>query len=294
MNNTGFAIDTAMVCKAGSRAQTSYSVHAQVPDAIADRLYDRLPLLKSTPARVLDLGTGNGRHLHTLRKLFPAAEVVGADLCVAALQQVKKPAFWQRSSPLVCMDAGRGWPFVDDSFDLIVSNLMLPWILPAEDFARELNRVLSRGGAFFLSSAGPDTLIELRSAWQQIDTAEHINAFLDMHDVGDLLHRAGISDPVMDTERIKVTYPSVEKLLDELMHTGCGAVVSGRRSGLMGSDIRSKIVASYPRADTDGRGEIIATLEVVYAHGWKGQQQASCGAAGEFPINIDGLRKSLR
>lgn len=295
-DNASFSIVRSLVLKASARAHhngaNSYSSHCQIPDAIAERLFERLTLLKTAPVRVLDLGTGNGRHLDLLRKYFPRADIFGADLCQEGLQQARKKKFWQRNPLLVCLDANVPLPFPDGSFDLVVSNLLLPWILPAEVFGSELNRVLSESGVFFLSSTGPDTLRELRVAWQQIDAAEHINAFLDMHDVGDLLHRAGIADPVMDTERISVTYSSVDKLLDELVHTGCSNVLQGRRKGLTGADIRSKLSASYPCDEiTTGHNGITATLEVVYAHGWKGKPRSANQGNGEVRVNIDQLRR---
>lgn len=284
-----------LVAKASRRASTSYSRHAEVADTIADRLYEKLALLNSPPKRILDLGTGDGRHLELLARLFPKAIVVGADICHLSLQTRRaRRRFWQRPVPLVCLDASEPLPFASASFDLVVSNLMLPWILPAEVFAGELNRLLTENGAFFVSSVGPDTLKELRFAWQQVDSAEHVNAFLDMHDVGDLLHRAGISDPVMDAERLKVSYRSVDKLLDELVNTGCTTVLAGRRRGLIGSNVRARIAENYPTEDSDNTGShavILATLEVVYAHGWKGKTRLP---HGEQQVSLEHLHRRLK
>lgn len=291
-DNSNFDLDPELVRKASDRAQPHYAEHAEVPDTIAERLYERLSLLKEPPARVLDIGTGDGRHLAVLRQLFPRAKIVGADLSLQAILAARRTRFWQRSNPVVCLDARVAMPFADGCFDLIVSNLAMPWIWPAEVFAGELNRLLSDSGAFFLSSVGPDTLIELRAAWQKIDTADHVNAFLDMHDVGDLLHRAGISDPVMDTERMSVTYSSLDKLLADLINTGCTNVLQGRRRGLTGSDIRQRLAQAYAEAaESDlSTADITATLEVVYAHGWKGIAKKVTGAHGEFVVNIDQLK----
>lgn len=298
-DHASFGIEQRLVRKASVRAHrnrnSSTADHCQIPDAIVERLYERLSLLKKPPARVLDLGAGDGRHLKLLRKLFPRADIYGADLCPFGLQQALSKKFWQRQPRLICLDASKALPFADGSFDLVVSNLLMPWILPAEVFASELNRILSDCGVFFLSSTGPDTLCELRAAWQQIDTAEHINAFLDMHDVGDLLHRAGISDPVMDTERLSITYSSVDKLLDELVHLGCTNVLQGRRRGLIGDDIRSKLAANYSQDGIAGGEQgITSTLEVVYAHGWKGTQKQAMEQNGEVRVNIDQLRRPGR
>lgn len=293
-DNSNFDLVPSLVRRASDRAQADYAHHAEVPNTIAERLYERLSLLKTPPSRVLDIGTGDGRHLTVLRQLFPRAKIVGTDLSLNALSKARSTRFWQRNNAVVCLDARVAMPFADGCFDLVVSNLAMPWIWPAEIFASELNRVLSDSGAFFLSSVGPDTLVELRTAWRKIDSADHVNAFLDMHDVGDLLHRAGISDPVMDTERLSVTYASLDKLLTDLIHTGCTSVLRGRRRGLMGSDIRQRLAQAYGeagRASASTEG-ISATLEVVYAHGWKGQAKRASPISGEYVVNIDQLRST--
>lgn len=178
------------------------------------------------------------------------------------------------------MDADDHWPFADGSFDLVVSNMVLPWINETDQMTSELERVLDKGGAFFFSSAGPDTLTELRRAWASIDTYIHVNAFLDMHDLGDMFARAGFADPVMDTERIEIRYKNAIALFDELEATGCSCVLSGRRRGLMGRYVRQRLVANYPDSqslnvdESDDSSSISATLELVVAHGWKNTRRA--------------------
>ena len=86
--------------------------------------------------------------------------------------------------------------------------------------------------------------------------------------------RAGLADPVMDTERIEVHYKDVESLLTELEATGCTCVLRGRRRGLMARQVRQRIAANYPRskgpkADGSDDNSICASLELVVAHGWK-------------------------
>jgi malonyl-CoA O-methyltransferase len=41
------------------------------------------------------------------------------------------------------------------------------------------------------STFGPDTLRELRQAWASADDRVHVNLFMDMHDIGDLLLASG-------------------------------------------------------------------------------------------------------
>lgn len=283
-NEQDYEIDLRLVQRASRRCARSYQ--NEMPDVIAERVFERLSLLKIKPQRVLDLGAGNTRHRHRLKALYPDATVISLDVSLDMLGQADRGRFWQRKPFMVCADATANWPFADASFDLIFSNLMLPWVHPADEFAAELNRVLSAQGAFFVSSAGPDTLIELRNAWAAIDSAAHVNALIDMHDLGDVFMRAGIADPVMDAERLQLNYSSVEKLLNELRSTGALNVLAGRRRGLTAATVRDRLAACYP-VNTDGG--ITATLEAVFAHGWKGEPKTSGNAPTEFFVSLESL-----
>ncbi|MEM7258038.1 MAG: methyltransferase domain-containing protein [Pseudomonadota bacterium] len=282
-----YLIDLSLVDRVIRRRVDDYP--AAVPDLVAGRLFERLDLLKTNPHRVLDLGAGDTRHRESLQHRFKQSMVFSADLSDTLLRRGRTGGFWRRKPPMVCLDASH-LPFADGSFDLVVSNLMLPWVHPPDSFAAELNRVLSPQGVFFFSTAGPDTLMELRRAWSQIDDLPHVNALLDMHDVGDMLMRAGITDPVIDVERLQINYSSVDRLLDELVAVGSLNVLRGRRRGLMGSDIRQRLSQHYPLND---QGGVTATLEVVYAHGWKGQRKSSPrdGGGHEVWVSLDMLKR---
>ena len=77
----------------------------------------------------------------------------------------------------------------------------------------EWHRVLKVGGLLMFSCFGPDTLQELRAAFAEVDLAPHTLPFVDMHDFGDQLVEAGFAEPVMDMEKITVTYDHADKLL---------------------------------------------------------------------------------
>lgn len=253
-------------------------------DTVASRLFERLDLLKVSPLRVIDLGTGDARHLKLLQRRFKKASVFGADLSLARLDSAStKRRFWRRRPLLICLDADETLPFAKNSFDLVISNMMLPWLSQADKLIAEINRVLVKDGSYFFSTVGPDTLIELRQAWAEVDDNQHVSFFLDMHDVGDLMVRSGMADPVMDTERITVTYSSVDTLLDELSGLGFINVLNGRRRGLTAASVRRRLKAAYP---LNADGGINATLELVTAHGWSGNPKPP---PGEFHFDIDQL-----
>lgn len=279
-----YFVDSRIVRRAANRRSVRPSARAEVSTTIAQSLLERLDLLSKTPERVLVLGCGQGVELRQLRKRYPRALLVGADLADQQLARMARARrFWQSANPLVCFDPAQVFPLADGCFDLVVANLVLPWVFPADTFARELNRVLAEDGGFFISTAGPDTLIELRQAWAAIDDHVHLNAMPDMHDIGDLLVGAGVADPVVDVERLAVKYASASAMLAEMRDLGYVCSLAGRRTGLFGSDIDRRLSAQLQSAAGDQDGSFLASLEIVYAHGWKGKPRQT-GSVQTFPL----------
>ncbi len=118
---------------------------------------------------------------------------------------------------------------------------------------------------------GPDTLKELRQAWSVADGYSHVSRFADMHDVGDALVRARFADPVMDVERMTVTYDEVRGLMDDLKVLGAHNATGERARGLTGKGRLTAMIEAYESLRTDGR--IPASYEVVYGHAWAPEQK---------------------
>lgn len=194
----------------------------------------------------------------------------------------------------VCGDAA-ALPFAERAFDLIVSNLMLQWCEDLLAVLAELRRVLVPKGLLLFTSFGPDTLRELRLAWREVDGAVHVNDFVDMHHVGDALVEAGFDDPVLDVERLTVTYPNVRLLMRDLQAIGAVNVDRRRRRSLTGKRRLLAMEAAYEA--TFGRdGVVPATYEVVYGHALgppPGRARRS-GGIEEAVFPLEALRGSRR
>jgi malonyl-CoA O-methyltransferase len=241
---------------------------------IAGRMVERLDLLRYVPERILDAGSGRGTSLPLLERRYPDAEIVAVDFVSAVLDGLRDASLRGRLRRLVGRERVRAvaadvsaLPFAAGSFGCIWSNLALNWVHDLPATFGEWSRVLAPGGVVFFACFGPDTLRELRDALGRGGESLRAHEFVDMHDLGDMLVAAGFVEPVMDVERITLTYPGAEALLRELRASGQTATLAARPRGLWTQRRLARVLGAYP---TDADGVVRATVEVVYGHAWKG------------------------
>jgi len=275
-------IDKQQARRAFNKAATTYDAVAELQNEIGDRLIERLDYVRLQPARILDLGAGTGAFSGALLKRYRKADVVALDIAENMLQQVRSRGGWFRKPRCVCAD-GESLPFANDSFDLVFSNLMLQWCIDLESAFTELLRVLAPGGLLMFTTFGPDTLMELRASWQAADGYSHVNSFIDMHDVGDSLVNARWAEPVMDSERITVTYRELRTLMQELKQIGAHNVTLGRPGGLTGRQRMQRVAEAYEHYRTEG--VLPATYEVVYGHAWSPLNKQATHSGTEVPLD---------
>ncbi|MDJ0709414.1 MAG: methyltransferase domain-containing protein [Woeseiaceae bacterium] len=236
-------------------------VHAVTRDGLCARLE---PLLLK-PASILDLGAATGAMGRAVRKRFRGAHLVSVDLSGAMLAIARRNKRWFSRASFVQADA-RCLPFAAGTFDLIVANQLLPWMPDPQPLFVEVARVLRKGGVFAFAGLGPDSLQEIARAWAAVDTGAHVNRFPDMHDVGDGLVRAGLADPVLDVDRLSISYENPGKLFSDLTRAGARNSHADRASGLTGKT-RFRAMADALVEQRSGDG-ILLDLELVYGHCW--------------------------
>jgi malonyl-CoA O-methyltransferase len=172
--------------------------------------------------------------------------------------------------------------------DLLFSNLMLQWCADLDAVFREVHRVLRPGGLLVFTTVGPDTLRELRQAWSS-DACVHVHRFIDMHDLGDALMRTGFAEPVMETERLTVTYPDFASLQRELQATGSSNLAAGRRRNLGG---RGVLRTARERYEALRRESVLPlTVEVVYGHAWAANREPATAAPREVRVPLSSVRR---
>jgi malonyl-CoA O-methyltransferase len=175
-------------------------------------------------------------------------------------------------------------PLADQSVDLVFCNQLLPWISDVPAVFGEINRVLRENGLFLFASLGPDSFEELRRAWAKVDDTEHVLPFADMHNIGDAAVRAGLSDPVLDVDRLKVTYADANALFRDLTGSGARNCLAGRRRALTG---KGRFGALRAALQSSRSGTVIELdLELVYGHCWGSGPRARAGEVRIDPQRI--------
>jgi malonyl-CoA O-methyltransferase len=201
-----------------------------IHDEARTRLLARLDLLRLAPRLAVDLGCGLGRGASALAARYPRAQVVALDSSRSMLRSAD--AGTEGAFAVIGGDAERV-PLRSHCAELVLANLVLPWCRPDVVFA-EAARVLAADGVALFATLGPDTLKEVREAFATADDRIHVHPAFDMHDLGDLALAAGLAEPVLDVDRLEVTYSDVAALVRDLRAMGAINVAGARRRGLTG------------------------------------------------------------
>ena len=252
------------------------------------RMLERLDVVRLAPALAVDVGCGLGHGAAQLRRRFPSASVLGVDAALPLLVQADAihgaragrslgdrlrrwfgagragNASGAAAASFVAADAAR-LPLRDSSVDLLWSNLAWHWFGDPVGAAGEFHRVMRSDGLLMFSSFGVDTLRELRRIEAELPD------FPDMHDIGDLLGSVGFAAPVMDTERLTVTWSDPDSLLRDLRGLG-GNALRARRRSLCGRQRRAQWSSAIETLRGEG-GLIAISFEIIHAHAWCPQRK---------------------
>lgn len=281
--------DKQRIAAAFSQAAPRYQKLAVAQQHIGQQLLDRLDLVQLQPDWILDLGAGPGTFSRALSRQYRKAQILSLDLAQAMVREGLRQKRWRDRQHFVCADA-EALPLATESVDLVFSSFSLQWCDLSVALA-EVWRVLRPGGLLVMSLPGPDSLHELRHSFAQLDAQVHVNPFIEMHELGDLLVRQGFADPVLDRDPVQLLYPDLRALLAELKLLGVNQVMARGEMGLMTPRRWQRLQAAYESfRRPDG---LPLTYEVNYVHAWIPNQKQRRAAEGEVSISLNSLRQQL-
>lgn len=286
--------EAALLRRNFGRAASSYAQVAVLQREVETRLIEQLDFLEDRqPLRVLDLGCGPGRASSMMKKRWPKAQVIALDAALPMLKEVPKQTRFWRPIKRVCADAS-SLPLIDDSVDVIFSNLCLQWVNDLPATLAEFRRVLKPDGLLLFSTFGPDTLLELREAyWQAGEKNPPLSPFAAIQQIGDAMIAAGFKNPVLDRELYQLTYSDVRTLMKELKAIGANDARPQRSRGLSGKTRLQNMTAAYEKLRVNN--VLPSTWEVVTVMAWgpaPGVSRREQGAdIASFPADRIPVRK---
>ena len=277
--------------KTFDKASKSFATASIVHTEARERLLERLDFVKLVPRTMLDLGCGPAAGAASLAQRYPDARVLAMDSSRSMLQIASGICATERRVSTLAGDAER-LPLRPHCIELLLANMLLPWCRPDAVFA-EAARVLNQHGLLMFATLGPDSLQEIRRAWVGVDEFIHVHGFFDMHDLGDLAVSVGLKEPVMDVDRIELTYPSVRAIVADLRACGGSNIARGRRRSLTGRHSWQRFEQSLSAGECDGR--ISITVELILGQAWGAGSPAQAQATNrdEIAIPIDRIRRNF-
>jgi malonyl-CoA O-methyltransferase len=264
-------------------AARSFTSASFLHDEARRRLLERLVAFRIGEGCFVDLGAGLGYGAAALSRMYPSARVLALDASLPMLGQATPGPYTRLGGELERL------PLRDHSVELLFANLVLPWTRPEALFA-EARRVLAPSGVLVFSTLGPDTLQELRRAWLRTDEAVHVHAFWDMQTLGDLAVRAGLEEPVLDVDRIRVSYSSLSGAIRDLRACGATNSAGGRRRGLTGRGRWQHFVEALWRDQGAGeQGRLQLTVELIFGQAFGSRAQSRIESGGEVLVPVESL-----
>jgi len=271
-------LDKAKIRQSFAAASLSYDGVAELQRTVGKELLNTIDP-GSLSGTLLDLGCGTGfltakllseqvGYASSTMKLaeengtrcVPYTTVVALDIALPMLQVTRTKLADAPNIGYLCADAEQ-LPLSGQIVDGVFSNLALQWCVNLEAVFTDIKRVLKPGGRLVFSTFGPQTLQELKSAWAEVDSYNHVNEFYSGQQLTRFLRLAGYAEIKIETKQYIANYGSVLELMKELKQIGAHNVMAGRNKSVTTKTQMQRMIAAYEESLSDGR--IAATFEVI-------------------------------
>ena len=265
-------------------------------EEIGRRMEDRLQWIKAQPRTWADwapLRSGLEAHELVARRYKDAASfVIEPEPALAAATGQALAAPWWSARRWQAGKARFDAP-PEDGVDLLWANMSLHMAADPEALIAHWHKLVATDGFLMFSCLGPDTVRELRALHARLGWPAAGHEFTDMHDWGDMLVHAGFAEPVMDMERIVLTWATPEAALAELRTLGRN-LHPARFPALRGKGWLQSLKKALPELAPaeGGDGRIALTFEVVYGHAFKPVPRVSLAA--ESAVSLREMRSMLQ
>ncbi|PPI85928.1 malonyl-[acyl-carrier protein] O-methyltransferase BioC [Marinobacter maroccanus] len=243
-------------------ASGTYESASRLQRFMGNTMLQKLQYREGQPfdSTVLDLGCGTGWFTRKFADSGRIGTLAGVDLSPGMLERARENG--PGDIDWIVGDAEQ-LPFLDDSVDLIFSNLMIQWCDDPRAVLRECQRILRPGGFLMVSTLLDGTLRELKAAWHAADPDhQHVNRFETELALQAKVH-AELSEAIVESRTIRLPYESPMALAGELRHLGAGFRGAGRRTAVTAPGRVRAMCRQYPK---EPDGTIMASYEAAWIY----------------------------
>jgi len=254
--------DRRLLRQRRDRAARNIGQHDFLFEDVADRLSERLDLVKKEFPVVVALGNSLESRLH---RRAGTAQVISMDNSFEMARQIG-------GSAIVADE--EFFPFQTASLDAVVSNLNLHWVNDLPGALVQIKQALKPDGLFLAALLGGESLRELRQCLMEAELAvtggasPRVSPFADAQAIGALMQRAGFALPVVDSDIITVHYSHPLKLMQDLRGMGASNATLNRSMKPTRRSVLLEASRLYHEKFADAEGRVPATFQVIYIIGW--------------------------
>jgi len=263
-------------------------------EEVARRMQDRLQWIKLQPRAWAHWGALRGGLLAHARlaAAFPNSTCfiveALAERAQKAMKSIAKP-WWKPSLRQAASPRLEAPP--PASVDMLWANMGLHESADPQALLAAWHQALKVDGFLMFSCLGPDTARELRALYARLGWPPAGHELTDMHDWGDMLVQTGFAEPVMDMERITLTYATPGRLLEELAGLGRN-FHPGRFPALRGRRWKARLERELATQLGGADGRLSLTFEVIYGHALKSAPRIKLGPVSA--VSEADMRRMLR
>ena len=259
--------DRSLLARRLDRAAKGFAQASFLRDRAIEDLLHSLSGINRHFDVALEIGARDG----TFRRELAGSPAAGK---IGVLIEGDLSEAFNGARPRLVMDEEQ-LPFGDESLNLVVSTLALHAANDLPGVLVQIRRALKPDGLFVASLFGGETLKELRGCLMEAELemrggyGPRVAPFAEGPDLIDLLRRTGFNMPVVDSDRVVVSYAHPLKLMADLRAMGESNVLIDRPRKGLNRAILTRASELYFERFADDEGRIAATFEIITLSGWK-------------------------
>lgn len=227
------------------------------------------------------------KRLSYLTKNFPKVLQIGNDqgLLKNFLEQHKKTQYFITleeklpflpSSSLAIVGDEENLPLAFNSFDLVIHFLNLHAVNDVPGVLTQTLKCLKPDGLMLAAFVGQDTFKELKVVFEELELdryqgiSQRISPWISTRDAGSLLQRAGFSIPAADCDHLKIFYPHLKFLLQDLKSIGATSFLMNRKAPILTRKLLKEAEHLYQEKFWDKKNlGVSVSIDIVYMTGWR-------------------------